>query len=84
VIEDWEPDRSIVLNFENASKQHQIVLEQEKEWENVKQIVQKINLLLANTDYQFYWIEDSMDVMVGLSTTELQKLKARTHLALYK
>lgn len=84
VIEDWEPDRSIVLNFENASKQHQIVLEQEKEWENVKQIVQKINLLLANADYQFYWIEDSLDVVVGLSTVEVQKLKARTHLELYK
>lgn len=84
VTEDWEPDRSIVLNFENASKQHEIVLEQGKEWENVKQIVQKINLLLANADYQYYWIEDSLDVVVGLSTTEVQKLKARTHLELYK
>lgn len=84
VLENWDSNGSLLLTFKNAAHLHKIALRQDQPWENVEQIIRYLNNQLHDEDYQFYWTEGELRIVIGLSRAEEQKLSELTELKFSK
>lgn len=84
VLENWDSNSSLLLTFKNAAHLHKIALRQDQPWENVEQIIRYLNNQLRDEDYQFYWTEGELRIVIGLSRAEEQKLSELTELKFSK
>ncbi len=84
VVEDWDSNGNLLLTFKKASNLHKIALRQDRPWENVEQIIRYLNNQLRDKDYQFYWTEGELRIVIGLSQAEEQKLSELTELKFSK
>lgn len=80
VVEDWDSNGNLLLSFKKAANLHKIPLRQDQPWENVEQIIRYLNKQLHDEDYQFYWAEGELRIVIGLSHAEEQKLNKLTDL----
>lgn len=84
VLEDWEPEQSIELSFSFKAKEHQVLLQQGQIEENIKAIVRAINQVMEGEDYQFHFVKENADLVVGLSGQELKILTQLTDFQVLK